>query len=155
MRVSITKAELERIGSEGESTYPHECCGLLIGRWVDGEQRVVEDIRPMENARFDSPENRYLIRPEKLLKIIREVEARDQEVVGFYHSHPDVTAVPSAFDREHAWTGYSYLIVRVVSGRQRETRAWALAEDRGEFVEAELTIEESVSPEPVSSRGAS
>jgi len=126
----------------------------LIGRWVDAEERVVEDIRPMENARFDSPENRYLIRPEQLLRIIREVETNDQDVVGFYHSHPDVAAVPSAFDREHAWPGYAYLIVRVVSGRPRETRAWALTEDR-EFAEAEMTIEKSPSPEPEPSRGAS
>lgn len=155
MKVSITQAEIDRIGGEGEATYPHECCGLLIGRWINGKERVVEDIRPMENARFDSPENRYLIRPEKLLGIIREVESQDQEVVGFYHSHPDVAAVPSTFDHEHAWPGYSYLIVRVVGGRQRETRAWALTEDRGEFLEAEMTIEESSSPEPEPSRGAS
>lgn len=156
MKMSITQTTIDHIGAEGEATYPHECCGLLIGHWnVDGE-RVVEDIRPMENARFDSPENRYLIRPEQLLKIIREVEACGQEVVGFYHSHPDVAAVPSAFDREHAWPGYGYLIVRVVGGRQRERRAWALTEDRGEFVEAELVIESGSSAEEVeTSRGAS
>jgi proteasome lid subunit RPN8/RPN11 len=154
VKYSIKRAEVELLGREGEVAYPHECCGLLLGRWTAGAERAIEEIYPMENARSDSPRNRYLIRPEELLRISREVESRGLEVVGFYHSHPDVVAEPSAFDREHAWPGYGYLIVRVQSGKPRDTRAWVLREDRTEFVEAELAIVEGLPAESGTAKGA-
>jgi len=54
-------------------------------------------------------------------------------VVGFFHSHPDHPASPSAFDLEHAWPYYSYLIVSVGRGRVADARAWRLATDRSRF----------------------
>ena len=45
------------------------------------------------------------------------MRAAGQEIVGYYHSHPDHPARPSAFDTEHAWPWYSYLIVRIDHGR--------------------------------------
>jgi proteasome lid subunit RPN8/RPN11 len=155
MKIRIAQPELDRLGKEGASSYPDECCGLLIGRWENGEGRVVEEIRPMENARVDSPANRYLIRPEELLRAIREVETQGREVVGFYHSHPDVAAEPSAFDCEHAWPGYGYVIVSVAQGEPQEIRGWALAEESREFVEAEVMIADDSSPESTDARGAS
>jgi proteasome lid subunit RPN8/RPN11 len=154
VRVTIAPNELEQIGRGGQAAYPNEGCGLLLGRWNGAEERIIEEVRPMENARLDSPRNRYLIRPEELLRISREVEPRGLEVVGFYHSHPDFNAVPSAFDREHAWPGYGYLIVRVQDGEPRETRAWSLREDREEFVEAELAILDGSPGETLPTRGA-
>jgi proteasome lid subunit RPN8/RPN11 len=67
--------------------------------------------------------------------------------VGFYHSHPDVEARPSAFDRDHAWSGYSYVIVSVRGGVPRETRSWELRPDRSAFDEEGLFVAEDVSTE--------
>ena len=36
--------------AHGERTYPHECCGFLIGRRQEGRKRV-EEVRPAGNAR--------------------------------------------------------------------------------------------------------
>jgi len=54
-------------------------------------------------------------------------------VVGFYHSHPDHPARPSAFDLEHAWPFYSYVIVSVEDGAVADMRSWRLRDDRSEF----------------------
>ena len=140
MSLILAREHVERIAAHGQSAYPYECCGFLLGEW-ESEAKRVRDVRPVENARSDSPQNRYLIPPEVFLKVEKEARERALEIVGFYHSHPDVEAKPSAFDRDHAWAGYSYAIVSVRGGAVRETRSWQLAPDRSGFTEESLLIE--------------
>jgi proteasome lid subunit RPN8/RPN11 len=124
----------EAIRRHAREAYPHECCGFLVGVW-EGEDKIVTAVRRAENARADSPANRYLIAPELFVRVQREASASGQDIVGFYHSHPDVAARPSAFDREHAWPRYSYVIVSVRAGEPRELCSWRLADDRAAFAE--------------------
>ena len=56
-----------------------------------------------------------------------------QQVLGIYHSHPDVAARPSQFDLDHAWPDFSYLIVSVVKGKAVESNSWRLRDDRSAF----------------------
>ena len=112
--------------------YPEEGCGVLLGREAGGT-RVIERVHPFENRREDSRHDRYLIAPEELLAAEREGREAGLDVVGFFHSHPDHPASPSAFDLEHAWPYYSYLIVSVERGRVADARSWRLAADRSRF----------------------
>jgi proteasome lid subunit RPN8/RPN11 len=112
--------------------YPEEGCGVLIGIDRDGA-REVRDALPLENTRDDSRANRYLIAPEQFLAAERSARGRDLDVVGFFHSHPDHPARPSAFDLEHAWPYYSYLIVSVERGLVADARSWRLNPDRSGF----------------------
>ena len=64
-------------------------------------------------------------------------------MVGTYHSHPDVPALPSAYDTEHAWPWCCYLITSVAGGEVEEERVWELRDDRSGFVERELEVKES------------
>jgi len=114
------------------SAYPEEGCGVLVGRDT-GEERRIERAIPLGNAREDSRANRYLISPEQLLAADRDARAQGLDVVGFFHSHPDHPARPSAYDLEHAWPYYSYVIVSVEAGRVAETTCWRLREDRSRF----------------------
>lgn len=138
MKIQLPEPLLELIQEQGRSSYPNECCGILVGKWGTNGDRTVHEVLPIENTHSDSHRNRYLIRPEELLRASKEAESRNLEVVGFYHSHPDVAARPSAFDRDHAWPGYGYIIIRVEDGEAAEARAWSLKENRKEFEEAEL-----------------
>ena len=52
------------------------------------------------------------------------------EIVGYYLSLPDHPAVPSAFDTEHAWPWYSFLLVRVEQGRGLEAASWTLDDEQ-------------------------
>lgn len=121
-----------RIHEDLARAYPEEGCGVMLGREV-GERREVVDAVTFENQREDSRNNRYLISPEQFLAADREARERGLDVIGFYHSHPDHPARPSAFDQEHAWPWYSYVIVSVTSGRPIDTTSWRLAEDRSRF----------------------
>lgn len=121
------------------ATYPEECCGVLIGRaTAEGDGALVERVRPVDNQRLDSRGNRYLIDPETVLAAEKEARNLGLEVLGYYHSHPDHPAVPSDFDREHAWPGQSYVIVSVREGEVADTRSWRLADDRDRFQEETL-----------------
>jgi proteasome lid subunit RPN8/RPN11 len=126
MTIKISGALIEDIRRAGERAYPAECCGVLGGRIADVKE--VLQLAPMVNRRTDDP-YRYLIAPDDLLRITLELRRSELEVLGYYHSHPDHPAEPSAFDSENAWPWYSYVIVRVDQGRANDITSWVLEED--------------------------
>jgi len=148
----------EKIRAHGAETYPHECCGALLGRDSNavllgdpGEgsstaAREILQLFPLVNRRDDSPRNRFSVTAEDVMAA--EKAARDQglDVVGWYHSHPDHPARPSDYDRDHAWPWYSYIIVSVHTGVPQDMTSWRLRDDRSEF------LEEKIAPMKVSAR---
>jgi proteasome lid subunit RPN8/RPN11 len=127
------------VESTARAAYPDEGCGVLVGR-DDASGRTVTRAIPAENVVDALRGTRYLIAPERLLAIEREARAGGLDVVGFFHSHPDHPARPSAFDLEHAWPYYSYLIVSVENGRVAGARSWRLAADRSAFDEEAIAL---------------
>jgi proteasome lid subunit RPN8/RPN11 len=138
--IALDPREEDKIRQHGEEEYPHECCGLLVGRFdEDGRKQVIE-IYPVSNAREeDARHNRSLILPDEYMRGERHASALGLEVVGNYHSHPDHPAAPSKFDLDHAWPTWSYVIVSVSEGRARDLRSWEMAADRSRFDEEEIT----------------
>jgi proteasome lid subunit RPN8/RPN11 len=141
--LNITEEQLEKIKQHGEREYPHECCGLLIGRAIgtNGGRAIVETL-PIENAKEGSARrNRSLILPADLLKGERYAREKGLDVIGNYHSHPDAGAVPSQFDLEHALPVWSYIIAAIRDGKAAETRSWVMENDRLRFNEEEIVKE--------------
>jgi proteasome lid subunit RPN8/RPN11 len=123
----LTRAIFEELRAHGEETYPHECCGALLGRHV-AEGWVVEHSIRAGNVRTDSAHNRYQIAPIELVKIEREARTRGLEISGFYHSHPDHPAQWSTTDLAEAhWLGCSYVITEVAHGKAVLTNSFLLA----------------------------
>jgi proteasome lid subunit RPN8/RPN11 len=141
MTLVLQARHLDAVRRHGEADYPQEACGL-IGGVVDGDRKIAVQLVPLVNARRDTPRNRYLIDPEAFRRAEVRLARDSLEVIGVYHSHPEAPAVPSAFDREHAWPWYSYAIVSVMGRRAGEARSWTLAADRGTFAEEPLLIED-------------
>jgi len=139
----LISAELaEGIRRHGAETFPHECCGALLGRDISNEfgqeQREVSALFPLINRRDDSPRNRFAVTAEDVKDAEKAGRQQSLDVVGWYHSHPDHPARPSQFDREHAWPWYSYIIVSVMAGQPAEMTSWRLNDDRQDY-----------SPEPI------
>ncbi|HSS47848.1 MAG TPA: M67 family metallopeptidase [Thermoanaerobaculia bacterium] len=144
--LEITPDDRQAVQEHAAASYPEECCGFLIGRFVAAtELTAVVRVLPVSNERQESRHNRYLIAPETVLAANKEARALGLDVVGYYHSHPDHPARPSEFDREHAWPGLSYVIVSVEDGRVADTRSWRLADDRERFEEEEIFQKEAAS----------
>ena len=113
-------------------TYPHECCGALLGRDGDAGREVI-DLLPLANRRDDSPRNRFEVTPDDVRLAEKTAREKQIELIGWYHSHPDAPARPSEFDRDHAWPWYSYIIVSVQKGEPRDTTSWRLQDDRAAY----------------------
>ncbi|MBI4446424.1 MAG: M67 family metallopeptidase [Acidobacteria bacterium] len=135
----LSSHQLQEICEIAERAYPHECCGILVGSRQD-PAKVVERLVPAENQRKDSLANRYLIAPEFTRSIEKKLAGSGLEILGFFHSHPDVPARPSEFDRDHAWPWYSYLIVSVQKRKASETYCWQLKEDRSAFESEQMEV---------------
>lgn len=124
--LNLTRAVYEAIRAHGERTYPHECCGVLLGHRQEDEWHV-EASTEAGNTRTDSAHNRYQISPLELIRIERSARERGLEIAGFYHSHPDHPAQWSKTDFEEAhWVGCSYVITAVEEGKAAQTNSFAL-----------------------------
>jgi proteasome lid subunit RPN8/RPN11 len=122
----IFQSAYDELRRHGEETYPHECCGVLLGQ-INGNGRVVTAIARCGNTRTDSPHNRYHIDPRELVRIQREGRDREQDILGFYHSHPDHPARWSQTDLAEAhWFGCSYVITAVEKGKAAATNSFLL-----------------------------
>jgi proteasome lid subunit RPN8/RPN11 len=122
----------KKIEAHGVDTYPHECCGALLGRDDDG-RREIAALFALSNRRNDSPRNRFEITPEDVMLAERTARDKKLDLIGWYHSHPDAPARPSEFDREHAWPWYSYIIVSIREGSPKDMTSWRLQDDRAAY----------------------
>ena len=140
MPVLISSQLLQNIHDHGESAYPEEGAGLLLGK-VDRDQKQVTRILALTNSREDTARhNRYLLTPQDYLRGEQEAARLGLDVLGVFHSHPDHPNRPSEFDREWAMPWFSYLITSVKSGQAVGSRSWLLAEDRSRFDEEKILV---------------
>jgi proteasome lid subunit RPN8/RPN11 len=137
--IEIVEQHLTEMRQHGERDYPFECCGLMLGRFESNGHKVVVETYPISNAREEAAKrNRFLIRPEELMRGEKYARAKSLDVVGFYHSHPDEPAVPSKYDLDHAWPTYSYIVVSVEKRQAVDLRSWEMESDRSRFSEEAL-----------------
>jgi len=142
--LKLRQPDYDDIRRHGEETYPHECCGILLGAIADDTREVRATVR-CGNTRIDSPQNRYNIDPRQLVRVQREARERDLDIVGFYHSHPDHPArwSPTDFQEAH-WIGCSYVITSVDKGKAVVTNSFALSgttEEDKALVDEEIVVE--------------
>lgn len=140
MAIKVTKAHLDAIRQHGERTYPHECCGFLLGTMEADANRLVE-VYPAENEwdesirkvetlgegipaalrkdrQQESHANRYWITPKQYKRADAYAAGLGLQIVGYYHSHPDHPAEPSGYDFDHScFANQSYMIVAIEQGK--------------------------------------
>jgi proteasome lid subunit RPN8/RPN11 len=135
-------SELEKyIRTDGETAYPNECCGVLIGEIDNAGVKTAKRALTVGNAREDGEQyHRFLITPEDMLRAEQAARAEKSEVIGFYHSHPDHPSAPSGYDKDHALPFYSYAIVSVDRGEARILTSWELTDDRTDFIREDIVI---------------
>ncbi len=123
----LSHKDYDEIRRHGEETYPHECCGVLLGQ-MDGDVRNVTSTARCGNTRTDSPQNRYHIDDRDMIRIMKWSREHGVDIIGFYHSHPDHPAQWSKTDLEEAhWISCSYVITSVAKGKAETTNSFELA----------------------------
>ena len=134
--IEIQRPLLERIHRHAKESYPNECCGILTGR-TQGKKRV-EGVFETENVEMRRSRDRYVIDPRDFLRVDKIAEGQGLDIIGFYHSHPGYSCVPSSTDQELAWQGYIYLIVSLREGKKPEFKSWILDETGKEWIEEKI-----------------
>jgi proteasome lid subunit RPN8/RPN11 len=132
-RTTLTTLVETAIRSHGQETYPHECCGALVG---SGSR--ITAIVPLPNTTEEGPRRRFRVSDKDYMMAERRAGELGGELLGFYHSHPDHPARPSQYDLDHAWPNFAYVIVAVAAGRAGDMTVWWLQDDRSRFEEGEL-----------------
>jgi proteasome lid subunit RPN8/RPN11 len=139
----VKAAEYQAMRGHGEETYPEECCGVMLGRALEGVNQIESVVRA-GNTRTDSAHNRYQIDPQELVRIQRQGREQGLDIVGFYHSHPDHPARWSETDLKEAhWMGCSYVITSVTNGKAEHTNSFRLAgvnEDDKQLVDEPVEV---------------
>ena len=138
--VRLEKGTYDAIALHGESSYPNEGAGFLLGT-SKNDLTQVEDVLVIKNKWDEVAQGRrYLLEPDDWMRAESEAESRTLNVVGIFHSHPDHPPRPSQFDIDAAWPNLSYLITSVRKGKAVETLSWRLDAERTEFLSEELKI---------------
>jgi proteasome lid subunit RPN8/RPN11 len=141
MAIKVKKEHLEQIRRHGEQSYPHECCGFLLGANEEG-MNLLGEVYPAQNEREDSRHNRYLITPDQYKRADAYARSRELGIIGYYHSHPDHPAQPSLYDLDHScWPGESYIIVAVERGRAAALNSFTKP-DYSRFSQEEILVED-------------
>jgi proteasome lid subunit RPN8/RPN11 len=154
--LTISDAVDQAIRAHGQETYPHECCGALVGR----DNRVTAFVA-LPNTTEEGPRRRFLVRPADYREAERRASELGAELVGFYHSHPDHPARPSQYDLDHAWPTFAYIILAVAGdglarrsdgatsegAKAGDMTVWYLKNDRSSFEEGSLQHGENSHPD--------
>ena len=125
--VLLPRTVLRQMEAQAESTYPEECCGLLVGI-RDAALIRISRAEPSANMAAHQPgtdaRRRFEVDPCLRLALMRELEESDESIVGLYHSHPDHSARPSRHDRDSILEPkLLWLITAVEEGKVGDTTA--------------------------------
>jgi proteasome lid subunit RPN8/RPN11 len=139
--MKITDAQLKQIYAHARETYPHECCGFLLGSFEGGG--LVRQARRASNQNTERTD-RFIISPEEFAEVQFAADEAGLDIIGIYHSHPDWPPIPSQTDMDNAWDDVYYLISSVHEGMPLNTQIWRLADTgprRFEWVALEIMDE--------------
>jgi proteasome lid subunit RPN8/RPN11 len=110
-----------------------ECCGLLAGR-----EGIITRALPAENVAVNRA-TRYEVAPKQIVHLMREIRAAGLEMLGIYHSHPNVRSEPSETDI--ATVGYpdaAYFIISSAVDGEMPVRAFLIQD--GQVAELKLLV---------------
>ena len=146
--MKIAQQAFDAVRAHGAEGYPNEICGVLVGprgtrtataakraRNIVGQPGSLQPELGSERTR-----DRYEIDPRDQIRIQREADASGDDIIGYYHSHPDHPAQASATDAKRAYSGYVYLIVSVAHGEPVDANAFVTDNDGGPFHSEPLEV---------------
>ncbi|MDR1870585.1 MAG: Mov34/MPN/PAD-1 family protein [Deltaproteobacteria bacterium] len=122
----LSPTALKGLEKEGLAAYPKEACGFLLGQRDPAGAKVFDLIAGSPKATES-----YSLSYEELLAAEVTAKANSQEVLGFFHSHPEGEATPSEVDDAEAIPGYVYVILSIKGQKLGEIGFFQLDETTG------------------------
>ncbi len=149
--ISVSKVSMKNIIDAAESTYPEECCGLLVGNAECFNNRMITRVVPSPNLSSGDTRDSFEVDPKLRFDLMRNLAQAesDETIIGHYHSHPDSGALPSANDIGMAYEpDLVWVILAVHDGIVSETRAHMISKNANTFIEIPLRVLD-IATEPI------
>ncbi len=138
-QIVLPKDICTQIEQVAGSTYPNECCGILFGA-VESDLDKVEAIEVLDNMSTQSiKDSYYMISPLELFSYEQDYQKQGYEILGFFHSHPDASAILSAEDKAQMVPELFYLIIEVRQGKVTSQSAWRKNKSDDSITEINIT----------------
>ncbi len=134
-KIRLSEKQWRTLRAEAEHLAPQEACGLLLGYCQTSYFQVV-DVRPIKNI-LESP-TRYQMNPEQQIQVFNEMEARNLQLVGIYHSHPGGPEYPSATDMDEAYYPEAVYIILSPNGADWQAQGFLIRENQSIPVKIEI-----------------
>lgn len=130
--IRFTAGQYQQMIESVQRVYPEEGCGILAGK-----DTTVEYVLPVENE-LHLP-TRFLMKAEDQLKVFLELDRKNIDMIGIYHSHPHGPDHPSETDvNENYYPESAYLIC------SKNDEGWfvrAFRFDRSKFSPIQIIID--------------
>jgi proteasome lid subunit RPN8/RPN11 len=125
---------------------PHECCGLLVGRTIDGGTAVISRIAASRNVTPEASASSFEIDPSVRFSLMRELRGTGEAIIGHYHSHPLATAAPSARDLSRVYEPELVWLIIGLGGGRAEIRAWRYDQGTADFAPLSIASDTAMMP---------
>lgn len=121
MTLTLPRAYVDAIVAHAREEAPNECCGVIAGR--DGRATKLFQAVNAERSPY-----RYSIDSRELLKIYREIDDNDWELLVIYHSHTHTPAYPSPTDLGLAGYPDAFYVLISLEQEPPDVRAYRIRE---------------------------
>lgn len=138
---TITRRALTGLLVHCESDLPNEACGLLVSSMLDPSSITIDTIRPIPNV-HQNPRSAFTFEPASWIATMYQLDVNQQQLVGYYHSHPTSEPSPSTADTAGMLSqlGAFMLIISFASDKPVMRAYWKRSDD---WLPAELRIEQT------------
>jgi proteasome lid subunit RPN8/RPN11 len=143
--LTLDAAVRNAVVAHARRDHPDEACGLIVGPIGSGRaERVLEMVNAARSM------TQYEFEPGEQLRVYRELDDRDEEVVVVYHSHTATEAYPSRTDVRFASQPEAhYLLVSTRDPGDPEIRSYRIIE--GTVTEEEVRVTGGTAGKPSAS----
>ena len=154
----LSKEQSDMISEHAISSYPDECCGLILGPKQESYQPSDLEIvlcRNIQNKMHElDPENyprtertAFLIEPKEFLRIDNSTK-EGKILIGIFHSHPDEDSYFSDEDKSAAvpfgdiptFPDAEHIVVSVFENEIREIKVFAWDEKKKDFIQGIFNV---------------
>ncbi|MEW6222019.1 MAG: M67 family metallopeptidase [Candidatus Hadarchaeota archaeon] len=125
MKLKLKQGDLKAIAAHALKSYPKEGCGVLLGNFKKNAIDVMEVVEA-KNVKGSPVE--FEADPQLVFEAFKRGEKKGLDLVGIYHSHPNMGAFVSSRDAEimKLWPGTAWLILGVAKNKVDEQKAYIL-----------------------------
>ena len=133
---------LATITQHAQMAFPNECCGILLGKRTEADTWHVTSVLKSANVTQDDPARTFEIDPTLLIRTQKACRDGGQNILGYYHSHPNGAPHPSERDKKNAWDADKVWIIASLDDRKTapETRAFVTKKDGAAIIFASAAL---------------